>query len=175
MDYDTFKLSSPTHSLEGESHTALPPRTFRDTVPGCVFGLTSHEPDQMDPAHNKADAALFDEDIELDGRHKWTYQRLFVDFKSAGVQNDPFEDKSLRDLEPDAVTRAGVRGQLIAYADRVFSYQHRSGLFSLCVIDREFRFMWWDRIGVMVSEKVDYVQHMRLLSTRIPGWLLDPR
>ncbi|KAI0354094.1 hypothetical protein OH77DRAFT_1426513 [Trametes cingulata] len=36
-------------------------------------------------------------------------------------------------------------------------YQHRTGLLSLFIIGEEFRVMWWDRSGVIVSKRLNYV------------------
>ncbi|OJT07269.1 hypothetical protein TRAPUB_1866 [Trametes pubescens] len=63
-------------------------------------------------------------------------------------------------VETECLTRAAVRAQLIAYAHNTFLYQHRTALYSLLIIGREFRAARWDRSGVIVSRKVDYVEHI---------------
>ena len=57
-----------------------------------------------------------------------------------------------------AASRTKAREHLLAYADRVFVHQHRTALFSLFVNGSEFRFMHWDRSGVFVTQKMNYVE-----------------
>ena len=45
----------------------------------------------------------------------------------------------------------------MSYAERVFAFQHRTGVFMFFVNGDWFRIMRWDRSGVIVSEAVDYV------------------
>ena len=49
----------------------------------------------------------------------------------------------------------------MAYAERLFSYQHRSAAFLLLVIGNVFRVMCWDRSGVAVTEAVDYLETVK--------------
>ncbi|TBU26684.1 hypothetical protein BD311DRAFT_422694, partial [Dichomitus squalens] len=146
-------FDSTTRSSHPISHTD----TLK-TVPNYVVRLSPHKWDLHDSARNKSDAALFKKDVELEeGRPNWQHQRAFFEFKQEDTKNDPFEDAQKRDVEVLAEKREEVRGQLISYADRVFLYQHRTAAFSLFVIGKDFRVMRWDRSGVFVSEKVDYL------------------
>ena len=52
--------------------------------------------------------------------------------------------------------RRRIRGHIMADAERLFSYQHRSAAFFLLVIGNIFRVMCWDRSGVAVTEAVNY-------------------
>ncbi|OJT03231.1 hypothetical protein TRAPUB_6195 [Trametes pubescens] len=70
---------------------------------------------------------------------------------------DPWDDRSSKAPENVAKSRASVRSQLIAYAKNVFLHQHRTALFSLLIIGDSFRAARWDRSGVIVSKKVNYV------------------
>ncbi|TBU38176.1 hypothetical protein BD309DRAFT_547695 [Dichomitus squalens] len=128
-----------------------------DKVPRYVMRLSPRRWDPRDDDRNVSDAALFRKDAELGkGRPNWQHQRAFFQFKQEGTHNDPFDEA--QEGEAEALEeRKKVWGQLSAYADQVFLYQHRAAAFSLFVIGREFRVMQWDRIGVFVSEKVDYL------------------
>ncbi|TBU58948.1 hypothetical protein BD310DRAFT_977001 [Dichomitus squalens] len=159
-DSSTHLASDADEALESTTRSSHPIQHTDtiDTVPHYVVRLSPHKWDLSDPARNKSDAALFMKDVELEeGRPNWQHQRAFFEFKQEGTQNDPFEDAQKRDVEVLADKRQKVRGQLISYADRVFLYQHRTAAFSLFVIGKEFRVMRWDRSGVFVSEKVDYL------------------
>ncbi|KAI0780150.1 hypothetical protein C8Q74DRAFT_1447525 [Fomes fomentarius] len=145
---------------------ALPhcPVTLLDTVPGYVMRLSLHMADQVDEGLNKADAGIFRDDVQLEeDRPNWVHQRGFAEFKRKQPKknNDPFDDTPDADVEPKFEGRAKVRGQKLAYADRVFVFQHRSAVYSFLIIEDEFRFFRWDRSGVFVTNKLSYVQHTR--------------
>ncbi|KAI1784470.1 hypothetical protein LXA43DRAFT_212365 [Ganoderma leucocontextum] len=120
----------------------------------------------------------------------WPYQGAFVQFTQDGVHNDPFDfsplpgnvevtadnDDSHRgwvlpcdfhllqgDTEIVADNRERIRSRMQSCADSLSLYQHRTAVFSLVVIHREFRVMRWDPSGVFVSERVDYVRDTRAL------------
>ena len=98
----------------------------------------------------------------------WAYQSAFVQFIPEGAHNDPFDVRSLavlEDVADDLLTdsRGHIRRQMRSYAESVALYQHRTAVFSLVVDPREFRVMCWDRSGVFVSERVDYVRDARAL------------
>ena len=82
---------------------------------------------------------------------------MLVEFKRGGTGSDPFDDISFHDPDVTAKTRTAVRGQLMSYSERLFSYQHRSAVFFLLVNSDKFRVMRWDRSGVVVTEAIDYV------------------
>ncbi|TFK90439.1 hypothetical protein K466DRAFT_660832 [Polyporus arcularius HHB13444] len=135
-------------------------------VPHYVMRLSPHKYYQSDDEVIKADAAMFRNDVVehlKEGRPNWAYQRLFGEFRLSGSQYDPFEDAELSDTQPSAGSREEVRGHLIANAERVFVYQHRTAVYSFFVIGQEFRFFRWDRAGLFVTQKVDYVKNTRTL------------
>ncbi|KAI0689148.1 hypothetical protein C8T65DRAFT_817896 [Cerioporus squamosus] len=137
--------------------------------------LSPYKYDLSDDGMNKADAAIFRSDVVgrlQEGRPNWAYQRLFGEFKLPGTENDPFEDAELRDTQPAASTREQVRGQLVGYADRVFTYQHRTAVYSYIVFGRMFRFLRWDRAGVFVTQKVDYIKDTRTFVELLLGFLV---
>ncbi|KAI0357238.1 hypothetical protein OH77DRAFT_146381 [Trametes cingulata] len=95
--------------------------------------------------------------ISRDEHPDWTNCRLFIDFQRGDVAYDPWGDRAGNSSEAERSSRAKVRSQLIACAHNLFLYQHRTALLSLLVIGEEFRALWWDRSGVCVSRKVNYV------------------
>lgn len=118
---------------------------------------------KTDPTKSKVDAALYPENVvPQNGCPDWTHLRLFIEFKRGGTANDPFDDKSDYP-EAWAQSRQAVRGQLIAYASNTFKYQHRTALYSLLINGDEFRGMYWDRSGLIVTKATNYVEDPRLL------------
>ena len=149
--------------------------TLVDAVPSYVMRLSPCGSDGSEEERNKAIAAIFmNDDVGRlqDDRPNWTYQRLFGVFKLPGTASDPFEDGELVNTQPSADSRAKARGQLIEYADRVFAYQHRTAVFSFIVFGQELRFMRWDRAGVFVTEKVDYVKDTHTFVELLLGFLV---
>ena len=138
------------------------------------MNLSPNKWDDSDAGRNKSDAAIYRDGVKLvPDKPNWQHQRFFIEFKLGGTANDPFDDTlSAASIETTTSSRADVRGQLLAYADRVFAYQHRTGLFSMIVIGNGFRFMRWDRSGVFVTEMTDYVKDPTRLVELLLGFIL---
>ncbi len=98
-----------------------------------------------------------DENLIEEGRPNFFLDDLAIEFKRGGTVNDAWDDRAKKDMEPDAFTRTGVRGQLMSYGERFFFFQHRTGLFMLLVNGDEFRVVRWDRSGCIVTEGLNYV------------------
>ncbi|KAI0357239.1 hypothetical protein OH77DRAFT_146372 [Trametes cingulata] len=94
----------------------------------------------------------------LEDRHIWTHCRLFIAFETSDAACDPWDEHPEKDSEAERSSRAEVRTQLIEHARNVFLHQHRTALLSLFVVGTEFRAVRWDRAGVVLSNKLDYVQ-----------------
>lgn len=168
--------SVPTHDatpIANNINSKLPRFQLRSVVPHYKMHLSPDRADTNDPTGNKCDAAIFMRRVKLEkGRQNWAYQLLPAEFKVGKTENDPFEDHQDRDTRPLAQDRLKVLGQLTAYADRVFAYQHRTAVYMLFVIGSEFRFLRWDRSGVFVTQKVDYVEHTATLVEFLLGFLV---
>ncbi|TBU58955.1 hypothetical protein BD310DRAFT_906267 [Dichomitus squalens] len=159
MEHPNTTLIVPIDSNSAAPSSQQTPRQtgMVDEVPRYVIRLSPHSHDLGDAERDSANAALFRKDLELEeGRPNWEHQQVFFHFKQEDSQNDPF-DEAQEGEEEALEERKKVWGQLIAYADQLFLYQHRTAAFSLLVIGREFRVMRWDRSGVFVSEKVNYL------------------
>lgn len=121
---------------------------------GYKAGLACH------PKKARAVAALYPGDkVPSNSKPDWTHSRLFIEFKEGESKYDPWDDSDEMSPGSEGETAVDVRGQSIAYAHHTFLHQHRTALYSLFIIGREFRAVRWDRSGVIVSRKVDYVKH----------------
>ncbi|KAI1784486.1 hypothetical protein LXA43DRAFT_1066737 [Ganoderma leucocontextum] len=144
-------------------------------VPHFEMRLSMDTPDANDPGKSKVDAALFKfefVDKLQPGRPNWPYPAAVVEFKLGDTQNDPYDDRLQHDVEASADKREAVRGQLLSYTDLNFLYQHRTAAFSFIVIGNEFRVMRWDRSGVFVSEKVNYLLDTPALVQVLLGFIV---
>ncbi|KAI0354479.1 hypothetical protein OH77DRAFT_1548724 [Trametes cingulata] len=126
---------------------------------GYKAALSRHKPDKKDNSKAKVDAGLYpDGRAPAEERPDWTHCRMYIEFKKGGSTSDPWDDRDGQLPEAERSSRTRARNQLIAYAQNVFLYQHRTALLSLFIIGDEFRAMWWDRSGVIVSKKLNYVK-----------------
>ncbi|KAH9938807.1 uncharacterized protein BXZ73DRAFT_26568, partial [Epithele typhae] len=122
---------------------------------------------------SKSDAALYLEGTKpKEGRPSWHHQRLLITFKTGGAAFDPFDDSAAAAASSPANNRAHVRRQIIASVGCSFLYRIRTALFSLFVLDSTFRFLRWDRSGVFVTERIDYVKDPTTLIKLLTGFLM---
>ncbi|KAI0364875.1 hypothetical protein BV20DRAFT_982917 [Pilatotrama ljubarskyi] len=130
------------------------------SAPGLRMIASTDRPDleEVDGFRHKIDTAFFKiAELSSDGRPHWADQVVSVEFKRHGTDMDPFDDRDDRTVDAQAVERKKVRGQIITYAEQIFRLQHRTALYMLLVIGRNFRFVRWDRSGAIVTRPVDYV------------------
>ncbi|KAI0368161.1 hypothetical protein BV20DRAFT_969455 [Pilatotrama ljubarskyi] len=126
-------------------------------LPEYKAALSRYKADPSDDTKSKVDAGLYPKDCAPPDDHPdWTHCRLYIEFKKGNIAYDPWDDRDDKAPESDRSSRKKVRDQLIAYAQNIFHYQHRTALLSLFIIGEEFRVMWWDRSGVIVSKKTNY-------------------
>ncbi|KAH9888449.1 hypothetical protein C8Q73DRAFT_794207 [Cubamyces lactineus] len=142
-------------------------------APGLKLDLSPHPP--VDPedgwaaVNQKIDGALFHGGCKLtNGRPNHVEHLVSVVFKGGDVaENDPFrnicEKASLvQGPEPDTSSQLS-RAQFTKDAEKFFSRQPRTHLFTLFVVSRYFRIMRWDHSGVVITPPADYVAHPELL------------
>ncbi len=137
------------------------------------MALSQNAPDSLvvDEVGQKVDCALFDKTMSpTDGRPHCGDQLVPIEFKRHSVRGDPFED-SKDDVEAAAEDRKKVRGQIISYAELVFSVQQRLHLIMILFFGRKFRLLFWDRSGAVVSNAIDYYEEWQLLCDIL--WRLD--
>ncbi|KAI0641592.1 hypothetical protein C8Q79DRAFT_929651 [Trametes meyenii] len=126
---------------------------------GYTAALSRYSYNLTDTSKGKVDAALYcDGHTPEDGRPDWTHVRLYIEFKRGGTSLDPFDDDDTDNPEATAAKRAAARSQITAYTRTTFFYQHRNALYSLFVNGQEFRVLRWDRSGVVVTKKLNYVE-----------------
>ncbi|EJF59441.1 hypothetical protein DICSQDRAFT_138570 [Dichomitus squalens LYAD-421 SS1] len=129
--------------------------------PGHVLNLSEDNSEGTDDKRYKIDGSFIsdaDKDSIVPDVPNWALQRLSVEFKRGGTSLDAFDDHPGKTLENEAESRRLVRGQLMSYAERVFTYQHRTALFMIFVNGLEFRVIRWDRSGCIVTEALNYVE-----------------
>ncbi|KAI0742350.1 hypothetical protein C8Q80DRAFT_1108437, partial [Daedaleopsis nitida] len=131
-----------------------------DLSEGLKFALSRFKWDKGDESRQRVDGAFFDKDrVPTNDAPNWPDQAVSVEFKVEDIGKDGFHDLSDGTIiEADAATRVKSRGQNISYAEHIFTYQHRTVHFSLLIMGRYFRAMCWERSGVMVTPRTNYVQ-----------------
>ncbi|KAI0319062.1 hypothetical protein OF83DRAFT_863265 [Amylostereum chailletii] len=131
-------------------------KTFR-------FVNTKTKGDQYYELYRKPDAMVFrGSKRNLDvraaaGRSLWGAGEIWVEDKL----DDPFQDPDPTGKKklPFLVNRDGarlVRGQLYSYALAQFTSQFRVFAFSILLLGDFIRMMYWDRAGVIVSERINW-------------------
>ncbi|KAI0363442.1 hypothetical protein BV20DRAFT_144055 [Pilatotrama ljubarskyi] len=133
---------------------------------GLQMAALTDRPDmvQVDEFRQKIDAGFFKEaEVPSDGRPHWVDQLVSVEFKRHETDMDPFDDRDDRTVDAQAAERKKVREQIITYAEQIFRLQHRTALYMLLVIGRNFRFVRWDRSGAIVTRAVNYVDNPEVL------------
>ncbi|PIL27941.1 hypothetical protein GSI_09976 [Ganoderma sinense ZZ0214-1] len=129
--------------------------------PGYLLNISETKADGTDTKKYRIDGAFklipeTDEELVDEGRPNYMLGDLGIEFKRGGTENDAWDSRAKKDMEADAYTRTGVRGQLMSYGERFFFFQHRTGLFMLLVNGDEFRVVCWDRSGCIVTEALNY-------------------
>ena len=76
---------------------------------------------------------------------------------------DPFEAHDDKTQVPLSRRRRRLFARLSAVAGQAFAMQHRVSLFMLFIVGRRFRFLRWDRAGVITTPSIDYYENAQLL------------
>lgn len=84
----------------------------------------------------------------------WLRIAIPIELKSKGDM-DPFDDKR-SDGQPAAGDKKEALGQILAYAQYVFEYQHLTFLFMVVIVSEEARLVRIDRSGIFVTQKFNY-------------------
>ncbi|KZT27183.1 hypothetical protein NEOLEDRAFT_1240477 [Neolentinus lepideus HHB14362 ss-1] len=167
-----LKAFEPMEEIDGEREMYLPWVNCVETnnfCPGYKFVAMPDKGDRNDcrtKGRQVPDVGLYlKKDAPVD-TPRWSKMALYVEFKSRkeGLKQDPFCDDPRKPFESDAEERESVRGQIIGYAEAMFSHQHRTHVFSLLVLGEHVRFIRWDRSGAIVSQLVHYVEDPEILA-----------
>ncbi|KAH9913814.1 uncharacterized protein BXZ73DRAFT_106834 [Epithele typhae] len=134
---------------------------IKPLLPNHFFHVSPDKPDLHSSRQDKPDASFIPTDEALPahdpGRANFRLLNISVEFKRGSPGADPFDDSDDPDHEKLSSDRLAVRGQLMAYTLRVFRLQFREAHFQLFVNGRQFRFLRWDKSGVVVTDPEDYV------------------
>lgn len=110
-----------------------------------------------------AAAAAAPEAIPFD----WHTHGLIIEFKN-DAKEDPFYDTkeaiAAKRIEKHDEPSCLTRGQLAHYASELLNHQHRTHAFQILIIANFVRFLYWDRAGCIVSERIDYVENPQPLA-----------
>ncbi|KAI0368999.1 hypothetical protein BV20DRAFT_421596 [Pilatotrama ljubarskyi] len=135
-------------------------------LPDDVLVATPYKPDSNVRSKQKIDGGMYhrgDAPIATE-RTRWSSIELSIECKTKPVQDDPFEDDTNKGgPEATSIARKKNRGQLMSYAVLVFENQHRTHHFTLVILGSKARIIRWDRSGVIVSKKFDYIEKPVLL------------
>ncbi|KAH7886496.1 hypothetical protein F5I97DRAFT_1926749 [Phlebopus sp. FC_14] len=91
----------------------------------------------------------------------------FVDYDVDKVPKDRNERNTFLEefsFENDTVGAQQIRGQLTAYGLAHLGSQFRSFSFSVLIMGKQARFMRWERAGVVVSRRFNYIEDPSLLA-----------
>ena len=87
----------------------------------------------------------------------------------AGKAADAFFDsdgsETMNTFEKVTGQSADTRGQIISYAAKLQSFQHRCFLFSFLICGQHARLFRWDRSGCIVSALFNFHEHPEILAS----------
>ncbi|KAJ8489029.1 hypothetical protein ONZ45_g13724 [Pleurotus djamor] len=139
----------------------------RKLAPGFELVDTSNalDPNSRPGSQIRPDGNLYPKGTIKDGhRNQMDKASMACEFK-LGHHHDILVvdgDRSLHDplapLEATAEERRRNRGQIVSYLVEMAARQHRTHIFMLFVFHPYARFIRWDRSGIIVTDRFDYVK-----------------
>ncbi|KAI0776300.1 hypothetical protein BD413DRAFT_610967 [Trametes elegans] len=134
--------------------------------PGFRFVPTPHKADKTDDSRQAVDCGMYpdsavaklevtDSDGSRYGRTDWSSMEILIECKKDDTANDPFDESRSFD-EPNAITRRGVLGQFLSYAELLFHHQHRKFQFAILFLGNNARLACIDRSAIFATTKFDY-------------------
>ncbi|KAI0629397.1 hypothetical protein C8Q77DRAFT_285190 [Trametes polyzona] len=127
-----------------------------------VVVATPHKPDYSAHSKEKVGGGLYSRSLAPSAEHrtKWSDIELMIECKVHDTQDDPFEDDTTKAGAPEPLSnqRRDVLGQIMGYVRLIFDYQQRTHVFALVLFGRMARITRWDRSGIIVTKKFNYVQ-----------------
>jgi Fungal protein kinase len=103
------------------------------------------------------------------GATSWRAMEMHIEMKAKST-HDPFSDPKpnllgvQKNFENSSEAPRSSRGQMILYATAQLARQQRLFIFSLGIFDNFARFFRWDRAGVVVSGRIDYMASPDILA-----------
>ncbi|KAI0629398.1 hypothetical protein C8Q77DRAFT_1065661, partial [Trametes polyzona] len=130
-------------------------------LPEDVVVVTPHKPDPDVPTNEKTDGGLYkvkDAPTKEQEHTKWAHIELVIECKVEETQDDPFEDDEKLTPEASGGERQKNLAQIMGYARNVFEHQKRTHAWTLLVLGSFARIARWDRAGIIVTKKFNYVK-----------------
>ncbi|PIL32490.1 hypothetical protein GSI_05193 [Ganoderma sinense ZZ0214-1] len=138
-----------------------------DLIPGSTMAChTRNTEATSEDVRHKSNVAIFPRASRrgLDPL-SWTDQTVPVVFAQPAIGADPFDptepeypQDEIQDMQEISLKQISTAAELL------FAAQHRVAVFMLFVIGRRFRFVRWDRAGLIVTPAIDYYDEQVLLS-----------
>ncbi|KAJ8519090.1 hypothetical protein ONZ45_g3926 [Pleurotus djamor] len=138
--------------------------------PGWKIVDTSNHKDPNSKEATRVDLTLV-QTAKYNPAHRHNKAITEMDIELKVIPSDAFNDNFGHQLEDDSewdspfevTTGADTRGQLAMYASEICSRQHRTHLFMLYLCHPYARILRWDRSGVIVTERFNYVADCSLM------------
>lgn len=109
------------------------------------------------PSHHKAPYSV------PEGPFQWYDSEISIEVKKSSGE-DPFDDDENQPVSKPGDGAGKIRGQLATYIKEQAERQHRTHIFQVFIFGSCARFLYWDRSGVVVSKKFDYVANPLILA-----------
>ncbi|KAJ8523318.1 hypothetical protein ONZ45_g140 [Pleurotus djamor] len=129
-----------------------------------------HDPNSRPGSQVKPDNNLYEKGVVTPGYvNHMDKASLVAEFKYGKdldiLVADNFSDRdAAAPFEATAEKRLKARGQLVTYLVEMAARQHRTHIFMVFVFHPYARLIRWDRAGIVVSEKFEYVEDCSVLS-----------
>ena len=92
--------------------------------------------------------------VPSDEQPQWSNLSVPIEVYHRSV--DPFDTAGSEERESTSQSRQKLFNRISTVAEVLVAAQQRIFLFMLLIIDRKFRFLRWDRAGVIVTPAIDY-------------------
>ncbi|KAI0741133.1 hypothetical protein C8Q76DRAFT_609013 [Earliella scabrosa] len=132
---------------------------------GFIIVKTANKVDATDPSKQRVDCAMYRTDHApslSEENANWAAVDVPIELKPDDAKDDPFDDDA-KDFEPTSGHRKENLGQILSYCALVCAKQHRTHLFTAIIFGNMARLVRWDRAGVVVTRKFNYVENPHML------------
>ena len=132
---------------------------------GFIIVKTANKVDATDASKQRVDCAMYRTNHApslSEENSNWAAVDVPIELKPDDVKDDPFDDDA-KDFEPSGGHRKENLGQILSYCALVCAKQHRTHLFTAIIFGNMARLVRWDRAGVVVTRKFNYVENPHML------------
>ncbi|KAI0753086.1 hypothetical protein C8Q80DRAFT_491865 [Daedaleopsis nitida] len=154
--------NSPT--VEATMYDDMPDALNKSNIcNGFRWVAHPHKNDKADPTQQSVDIGMYPDDHvpppPTDGspypRGEWSRLELGLECKADWIKRDPFDLNSPND-EPVSEERKDGLGQILSYAELVFTYQQRTFFYIIIILGDFARIVRLDRSSVFATVKFNY-------------------